>query len=59
MKLMPFGILLYIGISYPGYFDTLYHNWRGCAIMTGCLGIYLAAYVLGDRILQKIVREIG
>jgi tight adherence protein B len=59
MKLMPFGIIFYIGTSYPGYFDTLYHNWRGVAIMTGCLAVYLAAYVLGDKILHKIMQEIG
>lgn len=59
MKLMPFGILSYIGGSYPGYFDGLYHNFQGAAIMTGCLAVYLAAYVLGDRILQKIAQEMG
>lgn len=59
MKLMPFGILLYIGSSYPGYFDMLYHNWQGAAVMTVCLGLYLAAYVMGDRILQKIALETG
>jgi tight adherence protein B len=59
MKLMPFGIIFYIGSSYPGYFDALYHNWRGVAIMTGCLAVYLAAYVLGDKILHKIMQEIG
>lgn len=57
MKLMPFAILLYIGSSYPGYFDTLYHNLQGVAIMTVCLVIYLAAYILGDRILQQIARK--
>jgi len=57
MKLMPFGILLYIGSSYQGYFDTFYHNWLGVAIMTGCLAVYLAAYVLGDKILQQIARK--
>lgn len=59
MKLMPFGILLYIGSSYPGYFDMLYHNWQGIAVMTVCLGLYLAAYVMGDKILQKIALEMG
>lgn len=57
MKLMPFGILLYIGSSYPGYFDSFYHNWQGVAIMTVCLVVYLAAYLLGDRILQQITRK--
>lgn len=59
MKVMPFGILLYIGVSYPGYFDVLYHNLQGVAIMTVCLLIYLAAYVLSDRILAQIARELA
>ena len=59
MKCMPFGILLYIGVSYPGYFDALYHNWQGAMIMTGCLILYLGAYVLGERILQGIERELA
>lgn len=58
MKAMPFGILLYISITYPGYFDMLYHNWQGAAIMTACLVIYLAAYVLSDKILGKISLEL-
>ena len=57
MKVMPFAILAYIGFSYPGYFDGLYDSWQGRAIMTGCLVIYLAAYILGDRILKKIEKE--
>lgn len=57
MRLMPFGILAYIGLSYPGYFDSLYHNWQGAAIMTGCMAVYLAAYVAGERILKGIEEE--
>lgn len=57
MKLMPFGILLYIGSSYQGYFDSFYHNLQGVAIMTVCLVVYVAAYVLGDKILQQIARK--
>ncbi len=59
MKLMPFAVLGYIELSYPGYFDMLYHNWQGVAIMTGCLVLYLAAYVLGEKILQQIAREMS
>lgn len=59
MKIMPFGVLGYIGLSYPGYFDILYHNLQGAAIMTVCLVIYLAAYVMGEKILQKIGREMA
>ena len=59
MKVMPFGILLYIGSSYPGYFDSLYHNLQGVAIMTVCLIVYLAAYSLGDKILRQIAQKMG
>lgn len=59
MKGMPFGILLYIGLANRGYFDVLYHNWQGVALMTGCLGIYLLAYVMGERVMDKIRLEMG
>lgn len=57
MKVMPFGILFYISMTYPGYFDGLYHNWQGVMIMTGCLALYLGAFVLGDKILQDIEKS--
>ncbi|HBA50337.1 MAG TPA: hypothetical protein DCZ91_21595 [Lachnospiraceae bacterium] len=57
MKMMPFGILLYIDIGNRGYFDSLYHNLTGIAIMTGCLGVYLGAYLLGERIMKGITAE--
>lgn len=59
MRLIPFGVLGYIGVSYPGYFDMLYHNWQGVAIMTGCLAIYLAAYALGEKIMNRIAQEMA
>lgn len=59
MKVMPFGILLYISLANRGYFDVLYHNWQGVAFMTGCLGVYLLAYVIGERIMDKIRLEMG
>lgn len=58
MKCMPFAILGYISIAYPGYFDSLYHNCQGVMIMTVCLGIYLVAFILGDKIMQRIEREL-
>ncbi|MCM1325794.1 MAG: hypothetical protein NC094_05510 [Bacteroidales bacterium] len=57
MKIMPFAILAYIGITYPGYFDNLYHNLTGMAVMTGCLAIYLTAYALGEFIFKGIKEE--
>lgn len=58
MKLMPFGILAYIGMSYPGYFDSLYHNIHGVTVMTLCLIIYIFAYITGDTILNRIEAEL-
>ncbi len=57
MKIMPFGILLYIDMGNPGYFAPLYHNFVGIALMTGCLGLYLGAYLLGEHILKGIMAE--
>lgn len=59
MKLMPFGILLYIDMGNPGYFDSLYHNPVGVIIMTCCLGLYLGAYLLGERIMKRIITEMA
>lgn len=58
MKLMPFGILMYVGISHPGYFDELYHNIRGVILMSVCLLLYLGAYCLGEKILSGITKEV-
>lgn len=55
MEVMPFGILMYINIANPGYFGPLYHNLTGACIMTGCLAVYLGAYVLGERIMDRLV----
>lgn len=57
MKVMPFGILFYISLSNPGYFDPLYHNLKGIAVMTGCLLVYLSAFVLGERVMNKMTAE--
>lgn len=58
MKGMPFAILTYISFSNPGYFDRLYHNPQGIIIMTGCLGIYLVAFVLGEWIMEHLRAEL-
>lgn len=57
MKVMPFGISLYISFSTPGYFEPLYHNIVGVAIMTGCLAVYLAAYVMGEAVMGRMEVE--
>ena len=58
MKAIPFGILLYVNLANPGYFDSLYHNFTGVVIMTACLAVYLAAVVMGEVIMKGIMKEL-
>ncbi len=58
MEVMPFGISLYIAAAYPGYFGTLYHSMTGIAVMTLCLAVYVGAYLLGEKILDRIEEEL-
>lgn len=53
MNIMPFFIVLYLEYSNPGYFDMLYHNVTGAAIMSICLAVYISAYGLSEHIFQK------
>ena len=52
MNLIPFAIIIYISITSPGFFDTLYHNVLGICIMTVCLLVYLIAYHLSSKIIE-------
>lgn len=52
MNLIPFFLVLYIDVSSPGFFDMMYQSSAGRWIMTGCLGLYAAAYVMAGRILR-------
>lgn len=57
MNVMPFMIVWYVEVSNPGYFDMLYGNLTGMALMTVCLGVYLAAYALSEKIFQKTFED--
>ena len=52
MNMVPFLIILYIGSTSKGFFDVLYHNLIGAAVMTVCLIFYGAAYLLSRRIVN-------
>lgn len=54
MRVMPFGILAYVGVTSPGYFDPLYGNLTGIVLMTGLLCVYLAGFVIGDKVLESL-----
>lgn len=53
MNVMPFLIVGYLGLTNPGYFDMMYHNLTGVIIMTVCLGVYMGAYILSEKIFEK------
>lgn len=52
MNAMPLMILLYVDFSFGGYLDGLYHNIFGILIMTACLAVYLASYLLSEKIMN-------
>lgn len=54
MNVVPFVILLYLKLTSPGYFDVFYGNPSGVCVMSVCLLVYLAAYTLSQRMLQRI-----
>lgn len=52
MSIVPFGILVYVQISFPEFLGVMYGNVIGVLFMSGCLATYLAAWVLGKKILE-------
>ena len=50
MNVIPFFIIFYISITSRGFFDVLYHNLIGIVIMTFCLVLYLAAFMISQKI---------
>lgn len=52
MDAVPFVIILYISMTSEGFFDVLYHNPAGIVIMSGCLLVYFAAFVISEKIVS-------
>ena len=52
MTLIPFGMILYLRMSFPEFFQVLYGNLIGIVVMSLCLGIYLLAYICGKRMVE-------
>ena len=55
MNGVPFFIIFYIGLTSKGFFDPLYHNPFGIVLMTICMLVYLAAYLLSEKIINIVV----
>ena len=52
MSVVPIGILLYLKLTSGDYLDVMYGNAFGILFMTACLGVYVIALWLAERILQ-------
>lgn len=50
MNAVPLFILFYINMTSPGFFDPMYGNPGGICIMTICLVVYFAAFLLSRKI---------
>lgn len=52
MNVIPAGIILYMNLTFPGFLDVMYTGAMGRIVMTGCLMVYLAAWYLGQRMVE-------
>lgn len=52
MTLIPFGIIAYMRVSFPEFMNVLYGNLFGKCFMSICLIVYLAAWKLGQNIVE-------
>jgi tight adherence protein B len=50
MSIMPAGIILYVSLTSPGYFDILYTTAFGAVVMTACLLLYALGVYWGTKI---------
>ncbi len=52
MRIIPFGIIIYLRMFSPGFLDPLYNNIVGFLIMSIILMIYLFAYKMSENIMN-------
>ena len=52
MIAMPLAILLYMGVFSEGFLDVLYEGVTGRVVMSVCFVVYLAAFFLGEKIVE-------
>lgn len=55
MSAIPPGIILYLRMSSGSFLEVLYHNLRGCLIMTFCLVMYLVSILISEKICEICV----
>lgn len=55
MCLIPLGMVFYMRLAFPEFLSVLYGNFTGGVLMSVCLGVYVSAYRIGNRIIRIIV----
>ena len=50
MCVIPFGIIMYLRITSGSFLSVLYNNPLGIAVMTFCLLIYAASYIISEKL---------
>ena len=49
MCAVPFVIIIYMKLTFGDFLSVLYGNPAGAAVMSVCLGVYIAAYRFGRK----------
>ncbi len=52
MNVIPFGILLFVNLTSPGFLEMMYGGAFGRTVMTFCLLVYAGAFLLSERIMD-------
>lgn len=52
MDIVPFAIIVYISVTSRGFFSVLYRSPGGIILMSACLGIYLTAFIISEKIVD-------
>ena len=52
MCVIPYAMIAYMQVSFPEFMSCLYGNVLGIGVMTVCLSVYVAAYLLGAKIIK-------
>ncbi len=52
MCIIPLGMVFYMRLAFPEFLSVLYGNPAGVLLMSICLGMYIFAYWLGNKIIR-------
>ena len=53
MELVPFVIIVYLNLSSSGFLSSMYHGVTGTVVMTVCLLLYAAGFLMAEKITKE------